>query len=586
MPNASYQVVRIRNLPLLLTPLTINLTKQNGRDARVSGPKMGYLTLNQTRKVVPMLESDTASSVSPIVGVWVCLDEPQSGAAFPNIFLNHPFLWGACTRFLHNTNIGDRVYIDTDTFLLANFGSESVSFFEVTKLAPANRQGTFTCCDFSVDLSLDKANYNVNAMEPVVCKFRPLSQAEQIVSFREATGDNKASSSSDAPSIASVPPDDMTSEQIRSAARMYIEQAKERDEDAEGEDGTWSEGNTPMPRTVAPVKSAPSSPAKETSSAHVLEVRDSGSRLVSSSVEPKGTTNGNAASFAALSKSYHGQPRYPNAFPAELILAQQMQLDDLRAQVAQLQEMVLTLSCQAAMKESHSGTESLVAGSVSPMPPAPPGPSSAGTCEGSKKGDGSAAKGPDAKSSSGDDNYGSEVDSGAPGGTVESIKGTSSGDAGGGDNEMEKENEEQNSVMSVVEAEAVSVASLDDRLKKLRSSYSRVNPLSSAASNHPVLRVHPDEEQDLMEPSVLKQKGFGESAFPGPTLDVTLVNEVGDLVGEDLDSDEDTLKSLDLLTEEMSSGVGKHFMVAPPAIEETPSMLETESLVAIQAKYA
>ena len=73
LPNVSYQVVKIRNLPLLLTPLSINLTQQNGDDARLTGPRMGYLTLNQTRKVVPMLEGDTAASVSPIVGVWVCL---------------------------------------------------------------------------------------------------------------------------------------------------------------------------------------------------------------------------------------------------------------------------------------------------------------------------------------------------------------------------------------------------------------------------------------------------------------------------------------------------------------------------------
>ena len=173
------------------------------------------------------------------------------------------------------------------------------------------------------------------------------------------------------------------------------------------------------------------------------------------------------------------------------------------------------------------------------------------------------------------------MDSTAPRGG--SADGVADKEGAKGEGEEEEEVEvEADSMMRVVEAEEVSVCSLDEALNKVRSSYSKINPLASAASNHPVLRVHPAEERELMEPSVLRQKGLGEAAFPGPTLDHTLV---GQAVGEDLDSDEETLRSLDLLTEEMSSGVGKHFMVAPP-LEESVSMLETESMMAIQAKYA
>ena len=55
---------------------------------------------------------------------------------------------------MQNTNIRDRVYIDTDTFLMANLLGSSVSFFEVTKLA--QRQGRYACCDFGVDLTLTR----------------------------------------------------------------------------------------------------------------------------------------------------------------------------------------------------------------------------------------------------------------------------------------------------------------------------------------------------------------------------------------------------------------------------------------------
>ena len=90
LPDCSFQIVSIRNLPLLLTPLSINLTKQNGSEARSTSHRMGYLTLNQTRKVVPLLESDTAVSMAPIVGVWVAIDEPHDSSA-ADVHLTTPF---------------------------------------------------------------------------------------------------------------------------------------------------------------------------------------------------------------------------------------------------------------------------------------------------------------------------------------------------------------------------------------------------------------------------------------------------------------------------------------------------------------
>jgi hypothetical protein len=80
---------------------------------------------------------------------------------------------------------------------------------------------------------------------------------------------------------------------------------------------------------------------------------------------------------------------------------------------------------------------------------------------------------------------------------------------------------------------------------------------------------------------------------------------VGGYVNGDMDSDEETLKSLELLSEEMGSGLGRHYletagggggsMVVPGSSCGTgqeeegecdgASMLETESMLAIQAKY-
>ena len=207
---------------------------------------MGYLTLNQTRKVVPLLESDTAVSLAPIVGVWVAIDEPTGGVpSRPHNFLDHPYVWGACVRFMNNAKIADRLYIDKDTFLMANFGNRSVSYFEVSKL-PTLKADSYVCCDFSVDLTLDEKNVTSSNMEPIVCKFRSLSHSDRIFSFQEACG-----GSSHPDSVRNSVT--LSSEQIKTAARDYIESASLYEAKA----GIWSEGNTPLPRTQAPIQSAP-----------------------------------------------------------------------------------------------------------------------------------------------------------------------------------------------------------------------------------------------------------------------------------------------------------------------------------------
>lgn len=568
LPDYSFQIVSIRNLPLLLTPLSINLTKQNGAESRRTGHRMGYLTLNQTRKVVPLLESDTAVSLVPIVGVWVAIDEPcGSLPSRPHAFLDHPFVWGACVRFMNSANIADRLYIDTDTFLMANFGNKSVSYFEVSKV-PSLKADAYACCDFSVDLTLDEKHAKSSSMEPIVCKFRAMSHLDRLRSFQEASGGSPRASSDLGSAV-------LSSEQIRAAARDYMESASA----CEAKAMVWSEGNTPLPRAVAPVQSAPSSPSKGVPAkgneerdaepaARVLAVDKVAALAASKGDEPVGTINGNAAVFAALNKNCgdaHVQHQLPS-FPAELVLAQQMQLDSLRGQVAHLQDVVKALSAHVNMRDTPSLQTTTEDNSAE------------ANCQSADSVGGEASK----NKNRGDKEQADKV--------VLTRE----------DDELvevyDPAQDKVNSVMDVVEA-AVSAElhANDASIEKLRSSFSRINPLSSTGSNHPVLRVHAEDEAELMEPSVLKEKAFGEAAFPGPTVDPALMKEkaTDELVIDDADSDEETLKSLELLSEEMESGVGRNFVLSHTEsagsegaeLSPTPSMLETESILAIQEKY-
>jgi hypothetical protein len=97
------------------------------------------VTLNQTRKVVPLLETDPAISFVPIVGVWTALNERildddkrgsrnsdsrNSDSRFKAIAphtvsnIHNPLTWAICTRFLYNEHIKDRACVCLDTFLL------------------------------------------------------------------------------------------------------------------------------------------------------------------------------------------------------------------------------------------------------------------------------------------------------------------------------------------------------------------------------------------------------------------------------------------------------------------------------------
>lgn len=99
--------------------------------------------MNQTRKIVPLVENDSAVSIAPIVGVWTAYDEIHD---LPNANTNtstntstdtadhvkhknenneysnlrNPLTWAVMIRFLFNENIKDRVFISDETFLLVS----------------------------------------------------------------------------------------------------------------------------------------------------------------------------------------------------------------------------------------------------------------------------------------------------------------------------------------------------------------------------------------------------------------------------------------------------------------------------------
>jgi len=165
LPRATFSFVRIRDVPVLATALSAKLSSSVAAAAATAAspsssspsaaatrsipvPKIGYLTLNQTRKAVPLLESDPAISLAPIVGVWTAFHDGGEHAGHIGVssrvqhggmggHLRSPLTWAACVRFMHNAHIKERVFVDHDaTFLLLHFGpTGGAECYEVTAVA-------------------------------------------------------------------------------------------------------------------------------------------------------------------------------------------------------------------------------------------------------------------------------------------------------------------------------------------------------------------------------------------------------------------------------------------------------------------
>ncbi|XP_009978239.1 PREDICTED: SCL-interrupting locus protein [Tauraco erythrolophus] len=98
----------VKSVPIIPTALARNL---NGpmNIAQVQGTyKCGYLTMDQTRKLLLLLESDPKAYALPLVGVWL------SGVTH----ICSPQVWACCLRYLFSSSIQERVFSESGRFLV------------------------------------------------------------------------------------------------------------------------------------------------------------------------------------------------------------------------------------------------------------------------------------------------------------------------------------------------------------------------------------------------------------------------------------------------------------------------------------
>ncbi|KAM4549233.1 SCL-interrupting locus protein homolog [Odontesthes bonariensis] len=126
-PAVGVDVQPVRAVPIIPTALLRSLTSV-GRPLQHTGRQRGFLTMDQTRKLVLLLESDPKASKLPLVGLWL------SGVTH----VSNPQVWAWCLRFMFSSAVQDRVLSESSCFLLVVFASthRAPQFFQCRGSGP------------------------------------------------------------------------------------------------------------------------------------------------------------------------------------------------------------------------------------------------------------------------------------------------------------------------------------------------------------------------------------------------------------------------------------------------------------------
>nr|XP_034358454.1 SCL-interrupting locus protein isoform X5 [Arvicanthis niloticus] len=104
----SFKCVPVKPIPIIPTALARNLSS-NLNISQVQGTyKHGYITMDETRKLLLLLESDPKVYSLPLVGIWL------SGI----IHIYSPQVWACCLRYMFSSSIQERVFSESGNFII------------------------------------------------------------------------------------------------------------------------------------------------------------------------------------------------------------------------------------------------------------------------------------------------------------------------------------------------------------------------------------------------------------------------------------------------------------------------------------
>ncbi|XP_062995222.1 SCL-interrupting locus protein [Elgaria multicarinata webbii] len=98
----------VKSVPIIPTALARNLSSHISISQVQRTCKCGYLTMDQTRKLLLVLESDPKAYTLPLIGIWL------SGISH----IYNPWVWTYCLRYLFSSSIQERVLSESGSFLI------------------------------------------------------------------------------------------------------------------------------------------------------------------------------------------------------------------------------------------------------------------------------------------------------------------------------------------------------------------------------------------------------------------------------------------------------------------------------------
>ncbi|KAG9465984.1 hypothetical protein GDO78_017390 [Eleutherodactylus coqui] len=104
----TFESTPIKPVPIIPTALARNLSSHNNIAQLQGTHKCGYLTMDQTRKLLLVLESDPKAYTLPLVGIWL------SGITH----IHSPQVWASCLRYMYSSSIKERVLSESGSFLI------------------------------------------------------------------------------------------------------------------------------------------------------------------------------------------------------------------------------------------------------------------------------------------------------------------------------------------------------------------------------------------------------------------------------------------------------------------------------------
>uniref|UniRef100_A0A671SYC5 SCL-interrupting locus protein homolog n=1 Tax=Sinocyclocheilus anshuiensis TaxID=1608454 RepID=A0A671SYC5_9TELE len=168
-------VVPVRAVPVIPTALARNLSSPAG--VTQNSRKRGFLTMDQTRKLLLILESDPKAYTLPLVGIWL------SGVTH----IYNPIVWAWCLRYLHSSALQDKVMSEGGAFLVVLYSltHRDPEFYQC-KPCVGQQQMSFQLLTSTESFTLYK-NVEPSEGRPLQFELSAENQNQETVLFEEVT---------------------------------------------------------------------------------------------------------------------------------------------------------------------------------------------------------------------------------------------------------------------------------------------------------------------------------------------------------------------------------------------------------------